>query len=135
MDYFNWACFIGNFLSICTACMMCRKDVFSEVGGFDECFSHNYNDVDFCLKLHSAGYWNVYLPYVQLIHHESKTRGSEESSDDIERFSNEFNLLRKRWLKEIENDPFYNIHLTRDFEDFRIKDPCYYKAIPSQKLY
>ncbi|MBT5691566.1 MAG: glycosyltransferase family 2 protein [Opitutae bacterium] len=135
MDYFNRARLTGNFLSICTACMMCRKDVFSEVGGFDECFSHNYNDVDFCLKLHSAGYWNVYLPYVQLIHHESKTRGSEESSDDIERFSNEFNLLRKRWLKEIENDPFYNIHLTRDFEDFRIKDPCYYKAIPSQKLY
>jgi GT2 family glycosyltransferase len=135
IDYFNRARLTGNFLSICAACMMCRKDVFTEVRGFDEGFSHNYNDVDFCLKLHSAGYWNVYLPYVQLIHHESKTRGSEESPDDIERFSNEFNLLRKRWLKEIENDPFYNIHLTRDFEDFRIKDPCYYNAIPSQKLY
>jgi O-antigen biosynthesis protein len=133
--YLDRARLTSNFLSICAACMMCRKDVFIEVGGFDEKFSHNYNDVDFCLKLHTSGYRNVYLPYVQLIHHESKTRGGEESPDDRERFSKEYNLLRKRWLKEIENDPFYNIHLTRDFEDFRIKDPRYYPPNLSQRFF
>jgi len=134
-DYFNRTKLVGNFLSLCAACLMCRKEVFEEVGGFDEAFSHNYNDVDFCLKLHEAGYDNVYVPHVRLIHHESLTRGQESSPEHQRRFEKEKQLLARRWSHLIDNDPFYNIHLTRDFSDFRIREPASYPPMPSQQLH
>jgi len=134
-DYFNRTRLTGNFLSLCAACLMCRKEVFQEVNGFDEYFSHNYNDVDFCLKLHDAAYDNVFLPHVSLIHHESLTRGAEASPADQNRFENEKQTLAQRWQHLIDNDPFYNIHLTRDFSDFRIRDPKFYPSLPSQQLH
>jgi GT2 family glycosyltransferase len=128
-DYYNRARLIGNFSSICAACMMCRREVFDEVGGFNEAYSHNFNDVDFCLKLVNQGYSNVYLPHVELIHHESKTRGKELSIHEKERFHFEYTLLRQNWLPLIENDPFYNKHLSKEFEDFRLKHPKDYKPL------
>lgn len=134
-DYFNRARLVGNFLSLCAACMMCRKDVFHEVGGFDENFSHNYNDVDFCLKLYEEGLWNVYLPHVRVMHYESKTRNYQLKNGLVENTNSEMQLLQSKWMKYVKSDPFYNSHLTLDFEDYRIKDPCYYKKVLSQRAY
>lgn len=125
-DYYNRVRLAGNFSSICAACLMCRRNVFDEVMGFDESFSHNFNDVDFCLKLLEKGYLNTYLPHVELIHYESKTRGNEQKTHEKERFQREYNLLRERWLPLILRDPYYNKHLTKDFEDFRIQHPSNY---------
>ena len=51
-----------NYLAVTGACMMVEKRKYLEVGGLDETLAVSYNDVDFCLKLHRAGYRNVFVP-------------------------------------------------------------------------
>lgn len=102
------------------ACLLIRRDVFDEAGGLDESFQVAYNDVDFCLRVQDLGYQNIYTPFASLIHHESKTRGDDKNPDEIQRFDQEKALLLTRWGHVIQNDPFYNINLTRSREDFSI---------------
>ena len=60
--------------AVTAACMMMKKRVYEEVGGFDSKFAVAFNDVDLCLKIRKAGYLIVYDPYAELIHYESKSR-------------------------------------------------------------
>ena len=55
--------------------MLVRREVFEELGGFDEAFPVAFNDLDFCLRLGRAGYRTLYTPHAELIHHESVSRG------------------------------------------------------------
>ncbi|HMG67765.1 MAG TPA: glycosyltransferase, partial [Chitinophagaceae bacterium] len=72
--YFNYIQTTDNYSAVTAACLMCRKEIFEEVGGMDETLEVEYNDIDFCLKLVDRGYYNVYLPEVTLYHYESSTR-------------------------------------------------------------
>ena len=54
--------------------------MYLQVGGFDENLAVTFNDVDFCLRLREAGYWIVWTPYAELIHHESASRGFDDSA-------------------------------------------------------
>ncbi|WP_166372398.1 glycosyltransferase family 2 protein [Psychromonas sp. SA13A] len=104
------------------ACLAIRKETYLVVGGLDESYQVAYNDVDFCLKVKSIGFYNVYCAHAQLYHYESKTRGNDaENPERIKRFDKEKALLLERWKPEIENDPYYSPHLTRDAEDFSIR--------------
>ena len=58
---------------------MVRKDVYEQVNGLDESFAVAFNDVDFCVRVREAGYTNVFTPFAQLYHYESKSRGLDES--------------------------------------------------------
>ena len=60
-------------------------------------FAVGYNDVDFCLKLREHGYTNLCNPEVVLIHHESISRGKDETPEKRTRFWKEISLLKKRW--------------------------------------
>lgn len=111
---------IQNYAAVTAACLMCRRRVFEEVGGFEEALPGNYNDVDFCLKLLERGYWNVYLPFVRLIHHESKSRGFDISVEQQKRFEQEAHFLQERWSHLIKADPFYNPNLSRKVADYHI---------------
>lgn len=102
------------------ACLLIEREIFNEAGGLDEAFQVAYNDVDFCLRVQALGYQNIYTPLAELIHHESKTRGEDTSAEKIKRFDKEKQLLSDRWGAQLNNDPFYNINLTRDCEDFSI---------------
>ena len=102
------------------ACLLIRREIFDQVGGLDEGFQVAYNDVDFCLRVQALGYRNIYTPFATLIHHESKTRGEDTSSKKAKRFDQEKSLLLTRWSESIQNDPFYNLNLTRGREDFSI---------------
>lgn len=98
--------------AVTAACLMIRKNVFDEIGGFDPGFAVAFNDVDLCLKIRSLGYLIVWTPYVELYHYESKTRGSDTEPDKINRFHNEVYLFQDRWSKELRNgDPAYNVNL------------------------
>lgn len=112
---------VQNLSAVTAACLMIRKSVFLSVGGFDEEFRVAYNDVDFCLRVRQAGFRNLYTPYAELIHHESKTRGHDLSPEKQKRFDNEKNLLSSRWSQELQNDPYYSPNLTRDREDFSLR--------------
>ncbi len=100
---------------------MCRREVFAEIGGFDETLAVAYNDIDLCLKMSNLGYRNIYLPHVVLYHYESKSRGYEDTPEKITRLHKEADYLLSKWQEIVDNDPCYNPNLTRDREDYSIK--------------
>jgi len=117
--YFGRASHIQNVSAITAACMMMRKEVFEEVGGFDENLAVAFNDVDLCLKIREKAYLIIYTPYAKLFHHESLSRGYEDSPEKQKRFVQEVHYLRTRWGDVIDRgDPYYNENLTKKKEDF-----------------
>jgi GT2 family glycosyltransferase len=103
---------IRNYSAVTAACLMVRREVFEAVGGFDEAFAIEFNDVDFCLRLGEAGYRNVYLPHVELTHYESKSRGIADSPAKRRRRLVERTLFTDRWNSDEHRDPYYNVNLT-----------------------
>jgi len=91
----------GDYLALTGACLLVRRSTFFEVGGFSPLFPYNFNDVDFCLKLHHAGLRNVYSPGAELYHYESSTRPPVVEQPEIE-------LMQSRWGSVMWDDPFYN---------------------------
>ena len=120
--YFGRENLLLDLSAVTAACMMMRKDVFEEIGGFDENLSVAYNDVDLCLRLRQKGYLIVYTPYAVLYHYESLTRGYEDTKDRRERFEKEIRYMRNKWSNIIDaGDPYYNPNLSLRHGDFRIK--------------
>jgi glycosyltransferase involved in cell wall biosynthesis len=120
--YFHRPHMIQNFSAVTAACMMVRKDVFEEVGGFEEKLGIAFNDVDLCLKIRQKGYLIVYTPYAELYHHESLSRGYEDNLEKQKRFSGEVRYMGEKWGKIIDQgDPYYNPNLSLEHEDFRIR--------------
>lgn len=111
--YFYSARVHRNWSAVTAACMMVRRDVFEEVGGFGEDFPLNYNDTDLCLKIRRAGYRIVSTPYAELVHHESVTKPGT--------FDYEIKMFREKWLEFIPEDPYYNRNLSVTYGDFRVE--------------
>jgi GT2 family glycosyltransferase/SAM-dependent methyltransferase len=112
--YFMFPALTRNCSAVTGACLMTRREVFDEVGGFDEenlptCFQ----DVDYCLRLVAKHYRIVYTPYAKLLHYESATKTSIANRSEIE-------YMRKRWHEYISDDPYYNPNLSRRREDFSV---------------
>ena len=107
----------NNVTALTGACIMIRKDLYNEVGGFDEEFAVEFNDIDFCLKIKEKGFNNIYLPHVKLYHYESLSRGNQVSST---RLRKEINLVKQRWGKYIDHDPCYNPNLSLEYTDYRL---------------
>ncbi|WP_193872900.1 glycosyltransferase [Coleofasciculus sp. LEGE 07081] len=118
--YFNRIQTVNNYSAVTAACLMCRREIFETVGGFEEELSVAFNDVDFCLKIIKKGYRNIYLPHVVLYHYESKSRGYEDTPEKQARFIKEIDYMQKKWKKFIEHDSCYSPNLTRDREDYGI---------------
>jgi len=119
--YFNYLQSVKNYAAVTAACLMCRRDVYNKINGMDESFEIEYNDVDFCLKILDAGYYNVYLPQVELYHYESVTRGHpHKNKASWEKHVYEGKLFEKKWKKYIDRDPFYNPYLNKGVHDFSI---------------
>lgn len=121
LGYFNRLVIPQNLSGVTAACLIVRKDIFEAVGGLDEDnLTVAFNDVDFCLKVREAGYRNLWTPYAELYHHESISRGSEDSPEKQVRAKKEIDFMISKWSEALKSDPFYNINLTRDREDFSI---------------
>jgi hypothetical protein len=97
--------------------MMVRREVYEEVGGMDETLACAFNDVDFCLRVRDAGYRNLYTPYAELFHYESKTRGYQDSEAKRKLHDEEVAVMYDRWKETLFKDPFYNPNLTLIRED------------------
>jgi ADP-heptose:LPS heptosyltransferase/GT2 family glycosyltransferase len=114
--YFGLALSQRNVACVTGACMMMRSEVFAEAGGFNEAHSIVNNDVDFCLRQHSAGMLIVYTPHVQLIHHELASRAELKDSYDK-------TVFRERWGELcLEGDPFHNRNLDGEAEAYAIDE-------------
>jgi len=118
--YFSQVQSINNYAAVTAACLMCRRDVFEQVGGFEEDLAIAFNDIDFCFKILEKGYRNVYLPHVVLYHYESKSRGYEDTPQKQARFQQEVLYMQGKWRNIIANDPCYSPHLTKDREDYSL---------------
>jgi GT2 family glycosyltransferase len=113
-----------NVSCVTAACMITPRQVFSEVGGFDEInLKASYNDVDLCLKIREAGYDIVWTPYAELYHFESASRGYDHEAGNVDRASSEANYLKQRWGKILAADPFYSPNLTLADESFSLAFP------------
>jgi GT2 family glycosyltransferase len=116
---------IRNYLAVTGACMLVERDVFIEMGGFDERFDPAYQDVDFGIRLFEKDLYNVYTPYSELTHYESVTRFDEKNKEKLEKDEVNAEKLRKKWPEYIEfmggDDPFFNENLSYAHEDFRLK--------------
>ncbi len=105
--------------AVTAACLGVRKDVFEQVGGLNEQdLTVAFNDVDFCLKVRDAGFDNIWSPYIEMIHHESISRGHEDTPEKQARFAKEVRYMKMTWGESLPNDPYYSQWLTLDREDF-----------------
>ncbi|MDN7491917.1 MULTISPECIES: glycosyltransferase family 2 protein [Burkholderia] len=122
--YFGNACYVNCYLAVTAACLIVKKSLFEMVGGLDEeSFVVAFNDVDFCLKLHDAGYRNVWTPHAELFHHESASRGLDDNPEKIKRALRELECMRARWGKYIQDDPVYNPNLSLNGKLYTLASP------------
>ena len=120
--YFNNLVLAREVSAVTAACLMMRKKVFEELGGFDEGFVVALNDMDLCMKVCRAGYRIVATPYAQLYHFESKTRGYEDTDEKVMRYHKEIFKFIDRWETEMRRgDPFYNPNLTLAGMDYGLR--------------
>jgi GT2 family glycosyltransferase len=101
-----------NLSAVTGACMVVRRAIYEQVGGLDERLQVAFNDVDFCLRLLEAGYRNVWTPFAELVHHESASRGRDESPEKRARFLGEVGYMEERWGDVLLCDPAYNRNLS-----------------------
>jgi GT2 family glycosyltransferase len=119
--YCHRAVLVQNVSAVTGACMCMRRELYEAVGGLDENLAVAFNDVDFCLKVRDAGYRNLYTPYAKLIHHESISRGHDDTPKKHALFMKEFGYMKDKWGDKLKNDPAYNPNLTHNFENFGYK--------------
>jgi GT2 family glycosyltransferase len=118
--YYNVLRMTINQSAVTAACLLMRRSVFDEVGGFDEELRIAYNDVDLCLRIVEKGYRIVYVPEAMLYHFESQSRGYDLTPAQIERDSKEKMYMERRWGFSRIKDPYYNPNLTLLREDFSL---------------
>lgn len=117
------ACLTQNLSAVTAACLLVKKQVYEQVGGLDESLKVAFNDIDFCLRIRKAGYRNVWTPFASLYHHESLSRGYEDTSEKRARFQDEVLFMKNRWAQELDHDPAYNPNLSLTGNAFDLAYP------------
>lgn len=120
-SYLNRTYTSCDYNAVTAACLMISKDLFFEVGGFDEELGVAFNDVDLCLKVRTLGKLVVYNANVKLNHYESKSRGQENTPEKLERFYDEIEQFRDRWQEILDGgDSYFNRGLDLYKSDFSL---------------
>lgn len=120
--YLDRASVAQNVSAVTGDCMMVRRSVLDEVGGFDESFSLFYADVDLCLRAREKGYFTVFTPHVCLSRFHSISRVTVMSRTRRIEIRREEALLQVRWPRVFEEgDAFYNPNLDPDSSFFALK--------------
>ncbi len=110
--YFNSALVHRNYSAVTAACMMTRAELYRSMGGLDESFHMNYNDIDYCLRLRRAGFRIVWTPHCVVRHHESVSKSGVDPR--------EIAAFHKRWRDEMKTDPAYNPNFRPDACDYQL---------------
>ncbi len=106
------------------ACLVVRKSTFKQVNGLEEeSLPIAFNDIDFCLKVQALGHRNICTPFAELIHHESLSRGAEDTPVKQKRFQKETEFMIKKWKNEIANDSYYNLNLSLTSQNHEKSNP------------
>ena len=125
LGYMGRLCYAQNVSAVTGACLMTKRELYEEVGGLSEEFRVALNDVDFCLRLRQKGLLNVFTPYAELFHYESRSRGSDVEgalAEKAERYNKECTLFRTKWKEALEKgDPYFNPNFSLDYSNFVLK--------------
>lgn len=114
---------VQNLSAVSAACLVIEKKKFLLVGGFDENLTVTCNDIDLCLKLVKAGYWNIWTPFAELYHHECASRGFDDNPSRHARASREKSYMYERWASVLDHDPAYNPNLDLEKESYALAFP------------
>jgi GT2 family glycosyltransferase len=119
--YCNRAVVAQDLSAVTGACLITWKELYRQLGGLDEKnLKIAFNDVDYCLRVREAGYRVVWTPHAELYHHESVTRGRDQSEEAKKRTRREADYMRSRWRHVMQHDPFYNPNLSYERPDFSL---------------
>ncbi len=109
--------------AVTAACLVVRRGLWDELAGLDEALGVAFNDIDFCLRLDAAGYANLWTPHAELYHHESASRGKEDTAEKQERFKSEVDFMLQRWGARLADDRAYNPNLCLTSTPFALATP------------
>lgn len=110
-----------NYLAVTGACLMVKTELYLRYPLDETNFAVAYNDIDFCLRLYQDGYLNVFTPYAEGIHYESKSRGSDTDKPNP-RYEGEKARFAEKWQQYFNwGDPYYNPHFTLLYENYGYK--------------
>lgn len=125
VGYFGRNLLTSSVSAVTGACLIVRRSVFEQVGGLNETdLPVAFNDVDFCLRLKKKGYRNIWTPHAELYHHESASRGSDNTPEKLARFKSETKYMLDNWGSELEHDPFYSDNFSIEFgKSFQLAFP------------
>ena len=122
--YFSRLLLTQNFDAVTGACLAVRKSVFEEAKGLDEKnLKVAFSDIDFCLKVGKLGLRNLLVSNVVHRHHESYTRGLDDTGTKKDRFKREVDYMFLKWGALLRKDRSYNRNLTLQKEDFSLAYP------------
>ena len=114
-----------EWIAATAACLMLRTTDFDQVGGFDEQLAVVFNDVDLCLRLRQLEGSVVVTPFVDIIHHESVSRGKDQSGEALARHQRESGYLRHKHAGLFKTgDPLFSQHLHPHSNRFQPADPA-----------
>ena len=100
-----------NYSAVSGTCLLVRREVFQQIGGFDETLSHEFAAIDLCLKMRRAGFLIVYTPFAKLYWNTLAREKPDFTGEAI---------MRQRWSDVLEQDPYYNPNLARERADFSV---------------
>lgn len=128
---------IWNVLAVTGACLLVRREVFRQAGGFLEQLRVAFNDVDFCFTLHELGYYNVVVNTTYLLHHESFSRGGDATEEKRQRLAGEYALLEERHPRLKGKDPYYHPWLSGGRPNLGMIAPtcCVGRVLPDQERF
>ncbi len=110
-------CIDCNVIAVTGACLMVRREVFAECGGFSDELPVAFNDVELCFRIYKKGYFNIVCNSIALCHHESLSRGNDESKEKLLRLSAERDKLYAMHPDLYGTDPFYHPYLCNEILD------------------
>ena len=121
VGYMGRLCYAQDVTAVTGACMMVSKALYEELGGLDESFTVALNDVDFCLRVREKGFLNIFTPFAELYHYESKSRGSDKKDERALRYQQESDRFRVKWADALaKGDPYYSPNFSLDHSDFTV---------------
>ena len=102
-----------NYSANTAACLAVKKSLYNKVGGLEEDLKIAYNDIDLNIKVSEEGYYNIFLPQVEITHYESKSRGLELTYKKYKRFLKEVKYMNKKWKEKVKTDYYYNENFSK----------------------
>lgn len=122
LGYMGRLCYAQDVTAVTGACLMTKKSLYDEAGGLSEEFAVALNDVDYCLKLRKKGLLNVFTPFAELFHYESRSRGTDVEAPSLEnakRYDDESARFREKWAEELKaGDPYFNPNFSLDYSNY-----------------